>query len=386
MRYSYTRLSVAGPRCLLGCLAVSVSLFLGLGACIPGSARTEADSSPHVSAQTQAPHPGAVTVPPGADVVEVRRDDVAEFVPAVGTLTALRTTRIGPQVTARVEEVYVDVGDVVTKDQPLVKLDTSFFSIEAAQRLAELESARVQVTLTQITLQRIEELTKGGNSTEQALDEARANHDLAKAKVELATQVLHFAEKNIAECIIRAPYDGVIAQRFVDPGEPVATTPATELLEIQDVGTLELLFTLPQRYLGAVAPGGPVSFRTSNIEGLNGQGVIDEIFPSLDETTRTIRCRVLVDNRDMRFRPGLLLQVGIVTRVAKGVLALPPAALSQTASGQAVQVYTDSGYVERPVKVGLTSLTTVEITQGLVEGDRVLVFRTGDRGADGDTP
>jgi len=114
--------------------------------------------------------------------------------------------------------------------------------------------------------------------------------------------------------------------------------------------------------------------------------VIDEIYPGLDEATRTIRCRVLVDNRDMRFRPGLLLQVGIVTREAKGVLAVPPAALSRIDSGQAVQVYTDSGYAERPVKVGITSLTMVEITEGLVEGDRILVFHSGDPGVDGDAP
>jgi len=386
MKHFYMGLSLIGPKHLIGCLAISAPLFLGLVACDPSSARAKADSRPQVSAQTQSPHPGAVTVPPGADVVQVRREDVAEFLPAVGTLTALRTTRIGPQVTARVEEVYVDVGDVVTKDQPLVKLDTSFFSIEVAQRRAELEAARVQVTLTRITSQRIESLSKSGNTAQQTLDEALANHHLAQAKVEMATQALQFAEKRLEECVIRAPFDGVIAQRFVDPGEPVATTPVTQLLEIQDVGTLELLFTLPQRYLDAVKLGGPVFFRASNIEGLDGQGVIDEIYPGLDEATRTIRCRVLVDNRDMRFRPGLLLQVGIVTREAKGVLAVPPAALSRIDSGQAVQVYTDSGYAERPVKVGITSLTMVEITEGLVEGDRILVFHSGDPGVDGDAP
>ncbi|MBI3736105.1 hypothetical protein HY256_06295, partial [Candidatus Sumerlaeota bacterium] len=92
-----------------------------------------------------------------------------------------------------------------------------------------------------------------------------------------------------------------------------------------------------------------------------------------DEATRTIRCRVTVENHDLRFRPSLLAEVGVVQHEVPNALALPRACLNETASGMTVAVLENGQTAQREVKTGITFLDKVEITDGLKEGDKVLL-------------
>ncbi|RMF93678.1 MAG: efflux RND transporter periplasmic adaptor subunit [Nitrospinota bacterium] len=355
--------------------------------------------------------------------VPVQRKTLRHFIPAVGTLQARQITQIGSQVSGRVQEVLVDVGDIVHKGQVLVRLDPTFFQIEVAQRKADVAAARAhldaikqsvktaqadvkraQVALEDAALQlaRMKELWErpAGEKPyvqKQQYDQAVFKHQQAMANLEAAQarlqevqarwqeasfrlqqaqSALRYAEERLRETEIRAPYDAVVSKRLVDPGEPVVSgAMVTHLLEVQDIRVLELEFSLPQEFLAQVQPGTPVMFRIEGIE--EGRGKIDTVFPALDETTRSFRCRVLIDNADRRLRPGLLVQVQVVQE-ATDVLAVPRQALSQTASGWQVVVDEDGTPTPRRVEVGLLTQEEAEIREGLQEGERVWI--AGSRG------
>jgi membrane fusion protein (multidrug efflux system) len=296
--------------------------------------------------------------------IRVERTDVQQVIPAVGTLAPRKTAHLGSQVAGRVEEVFVDVGDTVKADDPLLKLDAKFFQIDLDQRKAELEAAKVRVAQSRSTLTRHQEISAKNPQaiSAQAVDEARSASELAQAQLAQAEQALLGSEQRLYEAVIRAPFAGV------------TTTFVTQVIRIEQLNELELHFTLPQELFGQVKEGTGVQFQVSGVPDLNGVGTVERVFPALDEATRTFRCRVIIENPDLRFRPGMLMQVKAVVAESKGALSLPKGAVFQRGDGDAVRVSTGSGFEERKVQVGLRGSARVEITEGLAEGDQVLLL------------
>lgn len=308
--------------------------------------------------------------------VEVRRETIRKVHPAIGMLQARQTTRLGPQVSGRVQEVLVDVGDAVTLGQDLVKIDPVFFEIDVSLRKADLEVARVALADAELNFRRMRNLWEKPRGEEPSIpqkvyDEAKNKNQAGELRVKQAEETLRDAEKRLDECTVRAPYDGVITRRLVDAGEPVTSTPVTHLLEIEQVDVLELEFSLPQYMLSRVNQGTPVTFE---VEGLTaGTGTIALVFPSLEEATRTFRCRVLVDNRDRRFRPGVLVRVQVTEDEVLDALVVPRAALLRAATGWEVIALVGPKTEQRSVQVGIDEGRLVQVIGGVQDGDKVFV-------------
>lgn len=310
----------------------------------------------------------------------VVRGDVELYVPTMGNLRARKKSLVASQVAGRVEAVLAEIGDRVEAGQPLVRLDTDFYQIEVQQREAELEGARIALTDAELLLSRLSGLwNEGENSAipRQTLDEAQARRDGMESRVRQAQESLSYSRKRLAETVVRAPYDGMITSRYIDPGESVVTNPVTPLLEIQETDTLELTFTLPQESLEMVGVGTPVEFRVAGVPDLVGRAAIEAVYPAVDEATRTFTCRALVDNPDRTFMPGMLAQVGVLGGRAQHALSVPRRSLTRQAEGWSVMVLRDGHPALQHVEVGLISLDTAEIVSGLTENDRVMVPKSG---------
>jgi RND family efflux transporter MFP subunit len=149
----------------------------------------------------------------------------------------------------------------------------------------------------------------------------------------------------------------------------------TELLEVRDVDRLDLEFSLPQDLLARVRAGTPVEWEVEGVDDGKGRGEISVIFPALDEATRTFRCRLTVGNPGTRFRPGVLVKARAVVAEARGVLAVPAAALSRTGAGWEATVLAGGRPERRPVEIGIRSADRFEVRAGLSEGEKVWVPR-----------
>jgi len=309
--------------------------------------------------------------------VAAERGTIRQFLPTVGTFRAPRVSTLGPQVSARVAEVLVDVGDRVERGQELLHLDPTPFEIEVSRQHAELDSARVALEEAGLQYQRMRNLwdkPEGEPSVPKKLyDEARLANDAAEARLATAEQGLADAERRLREAVIRAPYDGVVTKRSVDPGEVVSTTPPTELLEVQEISTLELEFSLPQELLLRVRKGTPVEYTLQGADGEARTAAIDVVYPDVDEATRSFRCRVFVPNADLAIRPGLLVDVRVLQQEIADAILVPRRALSETATGWKVLVSNDGHPTDRMVELGLMTEKTAELVAGIETGESVLV-------------
>ena len=392
--HAHLRVCVAG-----GALALLVAT-LALPACSrsadakpPGSAADLPPTRPAPAAQL--PGSDCATTPNTNDLpstFEVHRDSLRRYAAAVGSFRARQSTRLGPQISGRVKDVLVNVGDRVTRGQVLVRLDPAFFQIEVNQSRASAEAARqalasagVDVVDTEREMNRQTGLFEQGAGSTKDRDDAVTRYQRAvarqaeqSAKLTEAQRQLEYSEQRLAETEIRAPYDGAVTSRMVDPGEPAAATPPTHVLEVQEVGVLYLEYCLPQELLDSVSVGAPVEFEVEGVRGGAGSTTVAVIFPAIEESTRSFRCRSIVDNSTGQYQPGLLARVRVVAQEVQNALVVPRTALTQTAGGWQVLVAVNGRPVPRPVEMGLLSDDRVQVLRGLQDGERIFVTATGN--------
>ncbi len=246
----------------------------------------------------------------------------AVTISAVGEFVALRKSLLGPEVSGRVEQVLVDVGDRVRKDQPLLELDRAIYRAELGRAHAQFALALARRDKAQLDFDRMAALWKDPGAQppsvpRQRFDDARAALAIAEAQLAAAKAAVQLAERRLAQTTIRAPYDGVLTRRLVDPGQPVNAAPVTHVLEVASIDPIALEFSVPQKWLAHLrpsrpgAPGTRVRFEVLGVRPPRGEAPIERVFPALDPRTRSVRVRVLVPNPDHRLHPGMLASVRV---------------------------------------------------------------------------
>jgi len=351
-------------------------IYLGaatLAACRPGEGQ---DAAPPPAPAPVAASPGSPS--PRGRWVEARQKTLPRYASAVGSFRSRQTTRVGSQVSGRVKEVLVDVGDAVRKDQVLVRLDPVLFELERAMRQADLQAARVALAEAELNHGRMKTLWEKPSGETPSIprklyDDACTRRDSAAARVQQAEAALRHAEERLRETEIRAPYDGVVSRRFVDAGEPVTSMPITPLVEVQETGVLELEFALPQHLLASVRTGTPVEFSVEGLAGSRGTGRVDVLHPAVDESTRSFRCRCRVDNAEGRYRPGLLAEVRVREGEIPDAVVVPRGALAAVGGEWEIRVRGEGGEVRRRVRVGASSDGEVQILEGVQAGESVFL-------------
>lgn len=213
---------------------------------------------------------------------QVDKGGIHVTVSADGTLAPVRTVTIGSELSGIVREVHVDVNDTVTQGQALVTLDTRNLLAKVQQYRAALQSAKANQAQSlaslkeaELKLKRMKELnrlSKGAmpsrtelESQTASVETAKASVAVAKANVSDAEALLKTAETDLSKAEIKAPIDGVILTRSVEPGYAVAATlQAVELLTLaSDLRALELQVAVDEADIGVVKEGQKAFFTVS---------------------------------------------------------------------------------------------------------------------------
>lgn len=235
--------------------------------------------------------------------------NAAEELPVSGTLYPNLTTKIAAQVTGRVKEVLVDTGALVEKGQVLAKLDPFNFEINVKKCQTAVDLAKLAHEDAKTHYIRMKKLWDKESAAIPKIqyDGARSGWMQTKLMLEQAELNLEQVEHRLNETEIKAPYNGVITGRLVDPGASVTEMGGAPLFEIMDTSILVFEFTVPQNMLGKVKVGQCV---TSNL-CLTGR-TISSILPQVDATNRLLKCRVVIPNADLYLKPGLFVTAKVL--------------------------------------------------------------------------
>ncbi|MDX2223089.1 MAG: efflux RND transporter periplasmic adaptor subunit, partial [Rhodospirillaceae bacterium] len=315
--------------------------------------------------------PGDGETPVSYRTVEAARGPLTVTVSATGTIEPVNTVEVGAEISGQIESVLVDYNDPVTTGQVLAKLDTDNLSARVAQSRANLAAAKARVEEARATLleartrlARIEDLSKRGNASKQELDtatatDARARAGLlnAEAQVQVAEANLLTDETNLAKAEIRAPIDGVVLLRQVEPGQTVAASFQTPVLFklAENLKAMELVVDIDEADIGQVKEGQAAEFTVAAFPDRPFPATITQVryAPKSVEGVVNYQALLMVDNAELALRPGMTATASITTVQMQDALLVPAAALRFQPPRGATGEGEDPGQVKPPGLLGL---------------------------------
>lgn len=309
--------------------------------------------------------------PTPVETVAVRKQTLDEVIGGSGVVEQSGTVVLTTQLSARVLEVPVKIGDVVKKSDLLVRWDDRLIqaNLLAAQQTVETSNIKIRDLARQLA--RYTDLEKKHMGT--PLDVEKSEIALADAKETLAksTLALDQAKIDLENVEMRSPIDGIVLERLVNPAE---TTKRDQL--ILRLGALDPVLMAPkvtEERMHSVNLGLPAETSFPAFPGELFEGHVVKVDPNIDPITRTFTTYVEIKNPALRLKPGLS-GFARIRRSAEASLAVPSIALINPTGDQAsVFVVGPDGVARlRKVRSGVVANAMTEILDGLREGEQVV--------------
>jgi HlyD family secretion protein len=301
----------------------------------------------------------------------VSRGDVVREVQATGRLEAVTTVQVGSEISGRIASVEVDYNDRVTSGQILAHFDRAALAAQRAQISATLAAARATLEQAKTDREhsgreaaRAAQMFASGVISQSGRDDAVATARLMEQRVaaagaQVAAQRANYelATANLDHTVIRAPIDGVIITRNVDPGQTVASMLQTPVLftVAADLRKMHVIAAVDEADTGEVALGQRATFTVNAYPNRTFEGLVTEVrnSPQVVQEVVTYGTEVEVDNGDLALKPGMTASVRIITASSKDSLRVPAGAFQFTPPGDTARantgVWTLSGSALRHV-------------------------------------
>jgi membrane fusion protein (multidrug efflux system) len=301
---------------------------------------------------------GPPSMPPmPVDVDTARYQSVVDAVRATGRIEALQAVELRPDEQGRVVAIHFFEGQSVGKDAPLLRIDDAMLRAQAERASAERDLARQQ-------LERVRSLRQQNASSAADLERAEAGARSAAA-------ALAVLQLQIARSTVRAPFAGVVGQRFVSVGDYVTT--GTRLLTLQTVDPQRAVIEVPERYAVRLRPGQTVAFTVAAEPERIFNATVDFIDPVVQTANRTIMVKGRAPNPNRVLRPGMFIEARLATATRMNAIVVPEDAVQPLRTANVVWVVDGGKASRRVVQLGARSQGVVEVLSGVKAGELVVV-------------
>ena len=265
---------------------------------------------------------------PRVVVSEVGMQPFELSVRVVGRVSPWREVSLAPEVSGRVEEVLVDIGDRVDADDVVLRIETDLY--ETAVREAEAAELRAQARLEEAdaTLARADSLRQRGALSEREYEASLASKRAAEADLATAAAGIEHAHRNLRDTELTAPFRGTIVERYVDKGALVGRD--RDVLLLVDLDTVAVQVGLTESEILRVRDAEMATIESSNLAGRVAVGEIDGVAQRANPATGTYMARFRVDNREApQFLGGMVVEVDIPYAELPAVHTVPSIAVLQ---------------------------------------------------------
>jgi multidrug efflux pump subunit AcrA (membrane-fusion protein) len=386
------------PRWILPLLTMTT-----MAALVAGCKRPAKEGTAPTEVQAEQP-------PVGAAFERVQGKMLEQSIELSGTLAAAESSEVASLVAGAVSEVHVDVGSRVKRGDPLITLDRRESSLRAAQASAqqrqalerlgsglaqgkfdpeqvpEVRAAKEANDLAQADAERTKALFDSGAVSQAAWDQARTRAEQAKAQLasalagakqaqaalQGASAATGLAGKSLADTVIRAPFDGSVAERRISLGE--YATPGRVVAVVVSDNPLRLKIDVPEADVGKVQVGARVEAMVVAYPGRSFEGTIKRIGASVRQQSRALPVEAELANDEGTLRPGMFARVRLVVPgAASKALMVPQQAVGSTGASARVFVRMGDRVAERLVVTGRRTGGLVEVIGEVKEGEDVAV-------------
>lgn len=283
-----------------------------------------------------------------------------------GTVTSRNDARLAAEVQGRLVTV-ADVGTRVRAGDPVATIEDTMLRLRHEELEAEVARAEARVVFLEAEEQRFASLAKSNLAAATQLEQTRADRDVARGDVRVAKSRLSQNEDQLSRTVIRAPFDGVVVERLMTPGERVDD--GQNVIRLVDQRNLEIIARAPLDYFPYVQEGLRLDIRSA---GVNSQATVRTFVSLGDQNTHQFELRL--DLESGQFPVGQTLRVAVPMSAVRDVLAVPRDALVLRPEGVTVFII-DANDQARQVSVvtGVGAGDQIEVSGAISAGDRVVV-------------
>lgn len=305
-----------------------------------------------------------IAQPPADKAVEVivqpaSIKNLTTNIEALGTLRANESISLTSNETKKITRINFDDGQRVTKGQVLVEMTSR-------EESALLEEARFNADEAKKQLDRVRELAKRGAAAQSLLDQRIREYEAARARY-------NATESRLKDLILLAPFSGVVGLRETSVGALVS--PGDQITTLNDDSVMKLDFTVPAIYLRSLALDLPIVAKSRDLDGREFHGKVLSIDNRIDEVTRSIKVRAILDNKNHELKQGMLMLVDLKAG-ARDALVISESALVPLGSNNfvfAIKNTDGKTTVERrQIQIGERLAGAVEVIKGVDAGDKLV--------------
>ena len=365
---------------------------------------------------------------PQYQTVQVTRGDVIQVVTATGQLNPVTNVQVGCQISGTLDKLFVDYNSPVTNGQIVARLDPATYQAIFHQTEGDLANAEAALELAQVNARRSKELFDGKLIPQSDYDQSVATLHQAEATVKVRRAAAEKAAVDLGRCTIYSPVNGIVISRSVDVGQTVAASLNAPTLFViaNDLTKMQIDANVAEGDVGGVEEDQNVDFTVDAFPNRTFHGQVVQVrnSPLTVQNVVTYDTVIGVNNPDLKLKPGMTANVSIIIAEHTDILRIPNAALRfrppETATNSAPRATAGGGgYGSRPggsggqrpkgerrptrtiyvlkndkmqpvqVKIGITDGIYTEVTEGLIENDKVVtsaVSRSGGASAQANSP
>jgi len=347
-------------------------------------------------------------------VTRAMRRDLNRTIVVTGELTPFQEIEVMAKVGGYIRRMYVDIGDMVRKGQVLAVIEIPEMADDVAQEQAAIERNRAELKraqqelcraeaahqLAHLTFSRLSNVFKNqpGLVAQQEIDDAQTRDQMAEAQVAAAHSALAAAQEQIKISEARlsklrtlmqytrvvAPFDGVVSWRYANDGSMIqagvaSQTQAMPVIRLSQNNVLRAVFPVPESAAGMVHVGAAVEVSVPSL-GRTFVGKVARTADRIDTSTRTMRTEVDVPNPTGVLIPGMYAEIILTLAKSLGALSVPITSVAADSDSGRKQVWvvdSSSRLEPRQVKTGMETPEFIEVTDGLKEGEVVVVAARG---------
>ena len=313
------------------------------------------------------------------DLSVLTRRTLSEMLPLTGSLRAVTQAAVKAKVAGSALDVRVREGDTVKAGQILASIDARDYAARAEQSRGHMAAMAGQLDIAKQTLENNRVLAEKGFISKNAFDTAQSQYAIAAANLAAARAALASSNLSVADTVVRAPFNGQIASRSVEPGERVAID--SKLFDVVDLSQLELEAPVPVGEIGRVRIGQPVSIRFDGVDAPVAAAVT-RINPAAQPGSRSIMVYIQVANPAATLRVGMFGTGSVTVGSTPNALVVPASAVRTDGASHSVYALSSGKLVEVPVTTAATgdadgASWTQLVNPPLKEGQQVVKNNLG---------
>jgi membrane fusion protein (multidrug efflux system) len=327
------------------------ALFSGL--LIAACNDAESAGKPGVGGAAGSSGPPAMPV----EAAAARTDTVVDAILATGQIEAMQSIELRPEIEGRLAQILVHEGAEVPQGAPLFKVDD-------AELKAQVDRAEADRDLARQSLSRTRDLLAQKASSQAELERAEATARSNEAQLQLL-------RVRLERTMVRAPFAGVVGQRFVSLGDYVTTD--TRLASLQTISPQRAAFQVPERYADELKRGQRVTFRVAALRDKEFTGRVDFVDPVVQLPARTIMVKALVPNPRRELQAGMFIEARLATAVRPNAVIVPEDAVLPIQGNTFAWVVRGGKATRRQIELGVRTPGFVEVKSGIESGEQVVV-------------